>query len=451
MSKLITLLLSVLSFVPYSYGQSLSPASSISSHTHGNSTTISWVPTSFSNDLEYYNLTFERNNNGVWEHFHTVVIPVNQTNHTMSLTPYTEYKVCLQSYNDTVSSDMECIKFIVSSEAQHSVGNLMIEIINTTMVHAFWDYSEIEYRITLSNSTYNNSIQVNDNYVMLSSLNPNSNYQLTVCAVERLECRHPMSASWVMPSNNPPKPETPKVVLATANQLMVLFTAVSDVNGHISHYTIHADVHREDNIYHVIHHFDFQIERFSHNLTLDMGRFIELDNVTSYQFSIEAHNGVQLHTNSNTSDCSGLSTNDDIHCSPEHNQPKNTVRRKYGGEVLVLLIILATMVGGAVSILMYKVYVKTPERQVLWQPTASENNVSYEFNNPVFGINTETGIDNETVIDTNDFNTNHKTASTHYEDDDEYPEVFTDPNYVNENVPVNDSEYIDGYYNVDEL
>lgn len=372
--------------------QSQSPLNNFSVHFDGTATTFSWISTELSNSTDKIHFTLEEYHHDHWDHVYSVDFSVNTTHHTMVLEPYADFKACVSAFNDTWSSDPVCLRFTVSSGTP-TASNVDIDIINTTMVHAFWNMHGDSYLCHLSNSTHNLTYTSNESFVMFRDLSPNSSYTLRVCAVNRLNATHvhhhnddETTVSWKMPLGAPPVPETPHVYVSPEKvEIRVSLTPVSDENGFIGHYILHVDTHRDHDGEHVHKDFGIHLERFTENVTLNMSDYMHLDNDTSYRFVVEAQNAAMLYTSSNASKCVTLG-DEEPHCHHEDTNEK-TKRSSYAGYIVSICALTMLLTGVVVISVMFvrHRYKKYKENQNNTVPYGWHSKSLTSFTNPAFG------------------------------------------------------------------
>lgn len=372
--------------------QSQTPLNDFSVHFNGTDTTFSWISTNLSYSMDKFHFSLERSyNNGQWGYIQSLDFPINVTNYSVILVPYADYKACINAFNNTWSSEPKCIMFEVSSGTP-SASSVDIDIINTTMVHAFWNLKGQTFMTNLFNSTHNITYSTNKSFVMFPNLSPNSSYTLRVCSVEQHNssihhiCDDNMTISWRMPFSAPPMPSTPLVYVSPFEvEIRVMLAPVSDVNGYIRQYILHVNIHTSYDDTHVDMHYDVYLEHFTENTTLEMSNYIALNNKSSYQFVLEAQNAVQLYKHSKPSDCVTLS-DDEPECS--HSTKTTVNRNKLSLTSVVIGIIVFVMIIGIViflGTLGIKSIMTSKDNKVNSVSTFDDTNV-ISYTNPAFGM-----------------------------------------------------------------
>lgn len=351
-------------------------------HFDGVTTVFSWGQT---NDKIYFDL--DKDLNGQWKHIHSMNFTSDVTNHTMLLEPYTDFRACINAYNDTWSSDPECLFFTVSSGT--SIESVVdVVIIDTTMVHAWWNVDEKPYVISLTNSTDVITFETNNSFMLFSDLSPNTEYVLMV--------NGNTSVNWRMPLGAPPVPNAPKVN-SSKDEIWVTLVPVSDDNGYVGHYILHVNSYQSntDKDFHIY------LNRFTENITIKMSEYLNLNNETSYSFVIEAMNGALLNTYSESSECVRLSGGNP-ECNADNQSKHKRVRASFVVAIMTLVfvgIIIVSSVGMCIKAKFTSTETEntnapTTFSNPMYDASSIDNNVSSDIYEDEISMDSNSTIDN---------------------------------------------------------
>ena len=318
--------------VPYTVTTMDSPISKVrnlSVSFDRNDTSVSWLPPlDIGGQLVRYHLMLAiHNHNGTWELIHSHVNTPNQTNHSVTLTFDSEYRVCIVAYNLNWASAPNCLDFTVPEEHPPAVTNLTVEVINATHAFASWssegedeheDHDEHLHIVHLHhesvdvhehhehNETHRDDILLttNESSVTFDNLRPNSTYTLEVHCLHDYGVGLSDTVNFSTPVTNPPTPDAPVILNNTLTDIWIQVSPVSDENGYVTNYSLLVE-HIEHGV--IEESEAISLGRFTENQTISLDSLVHLHDDHDYRLRLIAYVG-NLSTESPYSATSQLVT-----------------------------------------------------------------------------------------------------------------------------------------------